>query len=174
MPLRRTGFTPPSKEKIAELQQKKRERDITNKDKLRARQATKSLKLAPKIRKVSTGTKTAAKLKKELDALFSKYVRQIHLNTCYTCGKTGVPLQCGHFVPRQYLATRWDLNNCRPQCPGCNIWGNGRLLDFEERLVKELGKEKVEAIKASRHQVLKLDRNWYTEQILKYKALLAE
>ena len=78
-------------------------------------------------------------------------------------------MQCGHFVSRQYLATRWDDNNCRPQCAGCNLFGNGRLLDFEERLKKELGEETVENLKRSRHKVVKLDRLWYEEQIKKYQ-----
>ena len=65
----------------------------------------------------------------------------------------------GDFVSRQYLVTRWDEDNCRPQCVGCNLWGRGQLLDFEENLTNELGKEKVEALKESRHLILKLDVN---------------
>jgi 5-methylcytosine-specific restriction endonuclease McrA len=123
--------------------------------------------------------KTQAQLKKELDKYFSLYIRHTHSdengnNTCYTCGKPGTikTMQCGHFVSRQYLATRWHLDNCRIQCAGCNIFGNGKPLDFEERLKKELGDEYVEEMKASRHQSLKLDRHWYQEQIDKYKNLI--
>ena len=115
--------------------------------------------------------KTQAQLKKELDRVFSIYIRQHYDKECYTCGKVGT-LQNGHFVPRQYLATRWDENNCRPQCVGCNIFGNGKPLDFEERLKKDLGDDFVEEMKLTRHQSLKLDRNWYTAQIEKYKKLV--
>jgi hypothetical protein len=52
---------------------------------------------------------------------------------------------------------------------GCNLFGNGQLLDFEENLKKELGEETVEKLKKSRHQVLKLDRAWYEERIVYYK-----
>lgn len=125
--------------------------------------------------------KTTAKLKKDLDAVFSKYIRNYHTDKkgslyCYTCGKHGKvkTMQCGHFVSRQYLATRWDENNCRPQCVGCNVWGNGQLLDFEEKLKKELSPRKVESMKAKRHQIIKLDANWYEKEITKYKEKLKE
>ena len=136
------------------------------------------------LKRVSTRTKTPlkskiegnkrksqslSKLKKELDRVFSIYIRSTQPKRCYTCGKTEVTLQCGHFVPRQYLATRWSEDNCRSQCVGCNLFGNGQLLDFEENLKKELGEETVENLKKSRHQVLKLDRAWYEERIEYYK-----
>lgn len=136
----------------------------------------------PKVKKnVTTGQittnkrkpKTQAQLKKELDKLFSLYIRNKFPESCYTCGKKGTvkTLQCGHFISRQYLATRWHENNCRPQCAGCNLFGNGKPLDFEERLKKDLGNEYVEDMKKTRHQVLKLDRNWYIEQIARYTML---
>lgn len=120
--------------------------------------------------------KTQAQLKKELDSVFSKYIRAIFPAKCYTCGlrKLRKKLQCGHFVSRTYLATRWDVNNCRPQCVGCNLYGSGKPLDFEENLKKELGSAVVENMKASRHKVVKLDTIWYQEQIAFYKNKLNE
>ena len=138
---------------------------------------TKAVKVAKQANKKKS--KTQAQLKKELDKVFSLYIRTTHSddngnNTCYTCNKPGTikTMQCGHFVSRQYLATRWHLDNCRIQCAGCNLFGNGKPLDFEERHKKELGNDYVEEMKASRHQSLKLDRHWYTEQIEHYKKLL--
>jgi len=115
---------------------------------------------------------TTGKLKKKLDTIFSKYIRAKFPPICYTCNRKDLTLQCGHFVPRQYLATRWSEDNCRPQCVGCNLFGNGKILDFEEHLLKDLGKKKVEELKASRHQTLKLDREWYLTQIDKYSKLI--
>ncbi len=117
---------------------------------------------------------TTGRLKKKLDSIFSRYIRAKFPKYCYTCNKQPPHLQCGHFVSRQYLATRWSEDNCRPQCWGCNGYGRGQLLDFEENLINEIGKEKVEALKASRHQMLKLDREWYEEQIELYTGKLAE
>lgn len=116
--------------------------------------------------------KTQAQLKKELDKIFSLYIRKIFPPICYTCGKQGGVLHCGHFVSRQYLATRWREDNCRPQCAGCNLFGNGKPLDFEENLKRDLGNDLVEEMKKSRHQTLKLDKHWYVEKINYYKSLL--
>lgn len=127
-------------------------------------------KVKPKVRKKLT-SKPLSWYKKELDRVFSIYIRKINPARCYTCGavKHRRKLQCGHFVSRQYLATRWKEENCKPQCVGCNMFGNGKPLDFEENLKKDYGNEFVEKMKASRHQILKLDIAWYKHEIDKYK-----
>lgn len=116
------------------------------------------------------------KLKKKLDAIVSVYVRKsaaskTGMAKCYTCPnvKHWKELQCGHFISRQYLVTRFDLNNLRPQCVGCNLFGHGQPLIFEERLKKEIGARKVEAMKRSRHKLMLVDSIWYEEQIATYK-----
>ena len=131
-------------------------------------------KVKKKHQKIST-------LKKKLDSVFSKFTRYKYSDdngnvVCYTCGKIGVvkTMQCGHFVSRQYLATRWDEDNVRVQCWGCNGFGNGRLLDFEEKLVKELSKDKVEELKMKRHKIVKLDVKWYNEHIQCYEEKLKQ
>ena len=125
--------------------------------------------------------KTEAQLKRELDKLVSLYVRQYWANdegmvACYTCHKTGhwKSMHCGHYIPRNVLITRWNENNLRPQCVGCNMFGNGKPLDFEERLKREIGEKEVEQMKASRHKVFKVDRIWYEEQIEIYTKKLEE
>lgn len=75
---------------------------------------------------------------------------------------------CGHFVPRIYLATRWDGDNLRTQCVGCNIWGRGQLLDFEENLIAEIGRKRVDALKQKRNEIRKLTREWYETELAKY------
>lgn len=114
-----------------------------------------------------------SRLKRSLDAVFSLYVRAKYPKQCYTCPGKGKTLQCGHFISRSYLATRWNEDNCRPQCVGCNIWGRGKLLDFEERLKSELGEDKVEEMKRSRRIIWKLNRSWYEAQIKTYQEKLA-
>ena len=104
-------------------------------------------------------------LKKKLDTLFSLYIRQKYDKTCYTCGGGGKVLQCGHFVSRMYLATRWDENNARPQCRMCNCLMNGRAVDFEERLIEEIGQEAVNILKRKRKEITKLTPEWYEAEI---------
>jgi len=175
MNMKSSGFRKQSAQEIKEKQNKTTARRIAS---LKAKQA-KAKKLPSKPKKPvgaknkpkKAKPKTQAWLKKELDRVFSIYIRQKYDKSCYTCGKVGT-LQNGHFVSRQYIATRWDENNCRPQCVGCNIFGNGKPLDFEERLKKDLGGDFIEEMKLTRHQSLKLDRHWYTAEIEKYKLLI--
>jgi hypothetical protein len=116
--------------------------------------------------------KTQAQLKKELDRVFSLYIRAKYPRVCYTCGATGKTLQNGHFVARNYLATRFEEDNCRPQCVGCNLFGGGKPLDFEEHLIKDLGKKRVEEMKKKRHEITRLSPAWYEERIEYYKSLV--
>ena len=175
MALARTGFRKQSLDEIKQKQAVKRAKlASTPKVPKLAKKRTTVAKQAKKPR-----TKTQAQLKKILDSVFSVYIRKKYADeegmvACYTCGKIQAwqHIQNGHFISRSYLATRWHENNCRPQDVGCNIFGNGKPLDFEEKLKKELGADYVEEMKASRHQILKLDRHWYLKEIEKYKTLL--
>lgn len=88
--------------------------------------------------------KTISQLKKELDKLVSTYVRSNGNGSCYTCGlkRPKMELQCGHFISRQYNATRYDLDNLRPQCVNCNVWRRGNIAFFSANLLEELGKDR--------------------------------
>ena len=122
----------------------------------------------------------AKSLKEQLDTVFSQSIRLLYstesktMCRCYTCGrlKSIKRIQNGHFVSRTYLATRWDENNCRPQCVGCNMYGGGKTLDFEENLRDEVGDEIVDELKQRRHKIVKLDDAWYEKKISTYKALV--
>lgn len=87
--------------------------------------------------------KSISKLKKELDKIFSLYVRQKYSKQgqvrCYTCGVTKdiKEIQNGHFVSRSILSLRFDERNCRPQCVGCNIFGQGKTATFGFNLDRE-------------------------------------
>lgn len=111
------------------------------------------------------------KLKKELDAVFSLYIRTKYGSKCYTC-ESERGTQNGHFVIRQYLFTRWEEDNCRPQGFGCNIRRKGNTLEFEERLKKEIGAERVEELKATRKNPVETNEAFYLEKIDHYKALV--
>lgn len=130
-------------------------------------------KLARRGTKRRKKGKSLSSYKKELDSVFSKYVRAKYQKTCYTCEFTGV-LQNGHFVPRQYLAVRWEEDNCRPQCMNCNVFRHGKPLDFEERLVQELGAARVQELKDARKQLVRLNADFYRRKIAEYQQLLKD
>ena len=123
---------------------------------------------------------TVSKLKKRLDAIFSVYIRTKYasdgLVQCYTCPKRAPikEMQCGHFVSRQYLKTRWDERNCRPQCVGCNVWQQGRTSTFAANLCMEYGADIIAELERNRMIPVKLDVIWYLEEIEKYEKLVAD
>ena len=179
--MKRSGFR---QQRMEEVKQKK----ALKSSRLKAKppKAKKPRIATKKVSKKTTApkkpkSKTQAQLKKMLDSVFSVYIRKKYADeegnvACYTCGKKTAwqHIQNGHFISRSYLATRWHENNCRPQDVGCNIFGNGKPLDFEENLKRELGEQYVEDMKKLRHTPVKYDRHWYTEKINYYKAKLHE
>lgn len=112
--------------------------------------------------------------RKRLDAVFSKFIRQRDKGQCYTCPKKAEPkfMQCGHFVPRQYLAVRYDEVNCHCQCYACNMLYNGQPSRFALNLERDYGIGTVERLEAQR-QVITKDFP-YKELIERYQRLLTE
>lgn len=122
--------------------------------------------------------KSVSFYKKKLDALVSRYVRLSsssgETSQCYTCGleRPKLELQCGHFISRQYNATRYDLENLRVQCPNCNIWRRGNIAFFSANLLAELGKERFEALIARGRKRKEYSVPELLEEIETYKSKL--
>ena len=74
---------------------------------------------------------------------------------CYTCGKQAPwkELQNGHFIKRSNLSVRWDEDNCRVQCAGCNVFQNGNYHEYTFRLLDEIGEEGLLALKKKGQQI---------------------
>ena len=85
--------------------------------------------------------KSVSKLKKELDKWFSLFIRQRDNFICFTCDKRGdrTNIQCGHFIPRQYNATRYHEKNNHAQCYACNMLYNGQPGEYALRLQAKYG-----------------------------------
>ena len=129
--MRNSSFKKPTYEEALAKKAKadKRRLEKQTKHPLRSHTINSKASKVAKGKKPRTKSKSLAKYKKELDAIFSKYVRLVHADndgmvSCYTCGKLKhwKSQQNGHFVSRQYLATRWEEDNCRVQCAGCNVF----------------------------------------------------
>lgn len=112
------------------------------------------------------------------DRAFSLYIRLSYADfqgfvRCYTC-EAILPWQeaeCGHFVSRGHLATRYDEQNCRPQCRSCNEYRGGMLESFEEHLRFDLGDDAVDALVARSKTVARPDYGAIAD---KYRLLLKE
>jgi predicted restriction endonuclease len=71
------------------------------------------------------------KLKKELDAIWSKKVRERD-GKCVMCGKTE-RLQAHHYIKTKArsLKYRWDIRNGITLCYGCHMYGVHKTASFE-------------------------------------------
>lgn len=136
--MKRTSFKPPTKEKLAELNEKKRERQLS---KLKDKKPRKS---AP----VARGSKPRRKKtdrKKAEEALWQecrRLTKERWGDTCYTCGAQGlegVNWQCGHSKPKGALPLRfkYDVRGLRPQCMRDNIHLGGLTDIFIAKLEQE-------------------------------------
>lgn len=121
--------------------------------------------------------KSLSKLKKELDKWFSLFIRlrdatDNGLVQCFTCGsvkhyKSG--MQCGHFQSRTYLSTRFDEQNCQPQCVACNMYRQGEQYRFALNLDAKYGSGTAEELEFSSRLIAKFSRVDYEEKIGYYK-----
>lgn len=131
-----------------------------------------------KIKRSRNKPKGVSKLVKELDTVFSRWVRVSHAKeeicTCYTCGHQlhWKKIHAGHYISRFYKATRWDERQVLPQCAMCNLWKRGDPTTFRENLVRDLGEETVREIESSRKTLTKLDRSFLEERISHYQQAL--
>jgi hypothetical protein len=123
--------------------------------------------------------KTISKLKKELDKWFSLYIRLRGVddngnNQCCTCGTIDnwKKLQCGHFVSRKHLATRFHEMNCFPQCVSCNIFKYGEQWKFGQFLDRNLGEGVSEELVILGYTICKISKSDYEEKITYYKSVV--
>lgn len=86
-----------------------------------------------KFQKRASKTTERQKLVHKLDCEFSTYIRLRDANnegivTCITCGDKHhwTEVECGHYILRGNMATRWELKNCNGQCTLCNSTQDGK------------------------------------------------
>ena len=131
-----------------------------------------------KKKKAAKGKKKSFYVKK-LDEVFSIYIRKKYsddfgMTSCYTCDKRGhyKDFQNGHYISRSYMAGRWEEQNCRVQCVGCNLFKNGNYTEYAARLVRDLGPDELDRL----NSLKKIIRQWtipeLEERIAYYKKLI--
>lgn len=123
--------------------------------------------------------KSYASLKRLLDKTFSEWIRRKDVfshgqEMCVSCGMVGhwKTMQCGHFIPRHYLAGRWNELNCFVQCPGCNVFKRGNYPGFSSFLNRTYGPERIEELLSLKSEVVKLRASDLQELITLYKSKL--
>ena len=142
--------------------------------------AVKRYKTKYKLKKIKNAKVIPLKnLREELDRLFSIFIRQRDcdfanggkVGKCYTCD-TILPfknLQCGHFVSRRELPTRWDEVNCHAQCVSCNIFKHGNMVRYAEHMIEDYGPDILRLLLNKSRLVSDMSRAVYFEMIEYYK-----
>lgn len=110
------------------------------------------LKANPKKKKAES----LSTITNRLDKLVSKIVR-LRDHACVTCDSQD-SAQCGHFVGRMFIATRWDLTNCHRQCAGCNMLHESDPVPYTLFIQETYGSEYPATLSALAHQTKVLKR----------------
>jgi hypothetical protein len=114
-------------------------------------------------------------LVEKLDKVFSIYIRRRYaindIAKCVTCGKEDnwKSLQCGHFMSRKHLSTRWNEDNCQVQCAGCNVFRYGEQYLYSQYLGDKLAQELyIESKQIRKFTDVELQEkiDYYTQQTL--------
>ena len=79
-------------------------------------------------------------------------------------------MQNGHFQSRSFLATRFNEENCQPQCVGCNMFKQGEQYKFALGLDAKYGEGTAEHLEGLARTTIKISRIDYEEKISYYKA----
>ena len=89
---------------------------------------------------------TVAKAKAKLDKIFSQFIRLRAVNDegygqCFTCGRLRFykNADAGHFMVRQKMPTRFDIQNVQFQCKRCNGFEGGAQYEFALKLDEVYG-----------------------------------
>ena len=118
---------------------------------------------------------TLASLKRKADVAFSIFIRTQDVardgtTACVTCGvrKPWREQQCGHFVSRVYLATRFNIVNAHAQCGACNVLRRGNMVAYSSYMIQTYGVRIIDSLLFLRSKTVKFSRGDYEEMIERF------
>ena len=78
---------------------------------------------------------------------------------CVTCGKIKDvrELECGHFMSRRHMATRYSELNTNPRGTYCNKWKNGNEAKHARYIDEKHGEGTTERLEMEARKVVKID-----------------
>ena len=137
-----------------------------------ARSATKTAIYPSKPKRLNTKPVARRKLLvKELDTIFSRYIRIKASNDgvarCVTCGvrDSWKLMDNGHYLVRGKLGTRFDERNCHVQCRKCNRLGQGMMTQYTLFMKARYGQSVIDELKAKSRDPIK---TYELEGMIKY------
>ena len=101
-------------------------------------------------------------LQSKADRLQSEYIRRKASDAngmvaCVSCGavKHWKEMDAGHFVPKSRgAAIRYVEENLHSECPGCNRFNEGHLINYTRYMIDMYGIEKIDELQAEAKKVL--------------------
>lgn len=108
-----------------------------------------------------------SRLISKLDGLISRFVRERD-GECITCGST-YNLQCGHFMGRTAMSTRFDERNCNAQCMACNSNDHGDMDAYKYRIDEKWGEGTADELLLLSKRIKKWDEYELKEMIERYR-----
>lgn len=124
---------------------------------------------------------TRSKVVAALDTAFSIWTRKSGADhtgraECYTCGvrKQYMEMDAGHFQTRAKYATRWDVQNVKPQCKHCNMTNGGHQYEFALHLDREYGPGTADAVVARSNQPARFTTATLVEMTEMYRRMTRE
>ena len=115
----------------------------------------KPIKSRPKTNKPKkqAKTKSRSQLVKDLDKVFSQYIRLSESGAdgygiCITCGdsKFWKEAQACHFFTRGRQATRWDEDNVHFGCYRCNVLLKGNYINYTRYMIDSYSREFIDEL----------------------------
>lgn len=115
-------------------------------------------------------SKSIPQLKKELDKVFSLWIRTRDNGRCISCGirKPIKEMQCGHYISRSHHSVRWDEQNCHCQCVGCNIFKSGNMPSYTIALQNKYGYGIIKELKKRGDKLKQWKKTELIEMINRY------
>ena len=144
------------------------------------RRKKKKDKPLPLFDKAVVKIKKKPDLKALLDKEFSLFIRLRDSSggyfKCISCGqiKPFEQADCGHYINRQHMSTRFDEMNCNAQCRKCNRFMEGNMSGYRRGLVAKYGEQRVLLLESKKNQTRKYSDFEYEQLIKYYKVLNAK
>lgn len=135
-----------------------------------AKEKKKARELLRKEKKRENRGNNTKLLKKQLDKVFSIYIRQRDIIKgsygkikCPCCGQLvqWKDAQNMHYVGRSNMNTRYDEENCYAGCMRCNVMLNGNYPAFTDYLINKNGAEWLQKLIAKGREI----KQWTAQEL---------
>lgn len=120
-------------------------------------------------------------LKAKLDTQFSLFIRARDAMPsgyapCISCGKIHFwrDLQCGHYMSRRYMSTRFDEDNCHAQCVACNMFNQGNIQGYRRGLLDKIGESRIDLVEIKAMNSIRKYSDFEYKELAKYYKLRTE